>query len=403
MKNAILSAVASYRAEMTRFTRELVSIPTENPPGRFYRECVDALGGEIRSLGLDCRIREVEEREEGAANRTPRFWLESFFGKEGRVLYFHGHYDVVPAADEEQFQPQIEGDILYGRGTSDMKGGIAAMVYALRALKDCDVPLNGRVGLTIVPDEETGGRLGTRHLAENGLLAKDGIGMLTAEPTSGVVWNASRGAVTLRVIVKGLASHVGLQCRGINAFERMLRVGQTLLELKNEVEKRKTAFRIEPEEARNSILMMGGVVEGGNGFNLVPDRCSFTLDRRINPEENLAVEKKRILDVLDRLNIDMEVETIQEGASAGVSEDIPLGRALAESIEDVTEQPARFEMCPGLLEIRFYAERDVPAFAYGPGLLAASHGPGEYVQVSDIEKAAAVYALTAARVLSSNI
>jgi succinyl-diaminopimelate desuccinylase len=147
--------------------------------------------------------------------------------------------------------------------------------------------------------------------------------------------------------------------------------------------------------------MMGGLVEGGDGFNLVPDHCSFTLDRRINPEENLEVEKKRILDVLDRLNaIDIEVETIQEGSSAGVSEDTQLGRALAGSIEEVTGQPARFEMCPGLLEIRFYVGRDQPAFAYGPGLLSVSHGPEEYVKLSDIERAAAVYALTAARVLS---
>jgi succinyl-diaminopimelate desuccinylase len=255
--------------------------------------------------------------------------------------------------------------------------------------------------LTIVPDEETGGRLGTQTIAASGLLAKDGIGMLTAEPTSGIIWNASRGAVTLRVKVRGRASHVGLQYRGVNAFEKMLEVGQALLELKKEVESRKTAYRIEPEEARNSILMMGGVVEGGDGFNLVPDHCSFTLDRRINPEESLEVERKRILDVLDRMDIDIEVETIQEGSSAGVSEDTPLGHALAESVEDVTGEPARFEMCPGLLEIRFYADQDVPAFAYGPGLLSVSHGPEEYIRVSNLERATAVYAITAARLLST--
>jgi succinyl-diaminopimelate desuccinylase len=88
------------------------------------------------------------------------------------------------------------------------------------------------------------------------------------------------------------------------------------------------------------------------------------------------------------------------GSSAGVSEDSQLGRALAASIEDVTGKPARFEMCPGLLEIRFYAEKAVPAFAYGPGLLSVSHGPDEYIRLSDIEASTAVYALTAARFLS---
>jgi acetylornithine deacetylase/succinyl-diaminopimelate desuccinylase family protein len=401
MKDAIQSAVASYRDEMIRFTRELVSIPTENPPGRFYRECIEAVGRKLGELGLEHRIHQVEDRGERTADRLPRFWLESTFGEDGRVLCFHGHYDVVPAAGEEQFRPHLKGDKLYGRGSSDMKGGLAAMIYALRALKDCEVPLRGRIVLTIVPDEETGGRLGTQTIAASGLLAKDGIGMLTAEPTSGIIWNASRGAVTLRVKVRGRASHVGLQYQGVNAFEKMLEVGQALLELKKEVESRKTAYRIEPEEARNSILMMGGVVEGGDGFNLVPDHCSFTLDRRINPEESLEVERKRILDVLDRMDIDIEVETIQEGSSAGVSEDTPLGHALAESVEDVTGEPARFEMCPGLLEIRFYADQDVPAFAYGPGLLSVSHGPEEYIRVSNLERATAVYAITAARLLST--
>jgi succinyl-diaminopimelate desuccinylase len=127
------------------------------------------------------------------------------------------------------------------------------------------------------------------------------------------------------------------------------------------------------------------------------------VDRRINPEESLDVERKRIVDLLDRLKgkgFDIEVETFQEGTSAGVTENNRLGRALATSIEDVTGTPARFEMCPGLLETRFYVDEGMPAFAYGPGLLSVSHGPDEFVRLSDIEASTAVYALTAARLLS---
>lgn len=407
MKNEILSAVASYREELARFTSELVSVPTENPPGHFYRDCMETIGGKLDELDLDYHIHEVAapaaELGEEADSSLPRFWLESFYGNGEQTLYFHGHYDVVPAASEEQFRPQIKGDNLHGRGSSDMKGGIAAMVYGMRALKDCGISVDGRIGLTVVPDEETGGRLGSHYLARAGLLGRGGIGMLTAEPTGGVVWNASRGAVSLLVKVKGRAAHVGLQHQGINAFEKALEVGQAILELKKEVEGWKTSFRIEPEEARSSILMMGGILKGGESFNVVPDQCSFSLDRRINPEESLDAEKGRILDLLDRWkgrDIDIEVDTLQEGRSAGVSEDSHLGRALAASIEDVTGKPARFEMCPGLLEIRFYAEKAVPAFAYGPGLLSVSHGPDEYIRLSDIEASTAVYALTAARFMS---
>src|SRR5262249_9708469 len=144
--------------------------------------------------------------------------------------------------------------------------------------------------------------------------------------------------------------------------------------------------------------------EGGTNFNAVPGACSFTIDRRLNPEEDLGAEKQRLLSVLDgmrRAGIDLEVEVLQEGESAGASPSTPLRRALAESIEAVAGRPAAFAMCPGLLEIRFYARRGVPAFAYGPGLLAVSHGPHEFVKVKGIGRCAAVYALTAARLLTA--
>jgi acetylornithine deacetylase/succinyl-diaminopimelate desuccinylase-like protein len=222
--------------------------------------------------------------------------------------------------------------------------------------------------------------------------------MLTAEPTSGVVWNANRGAITLRINVKGKHAHVGLSCQGINAFERMLVIARELEKLKCEVAERETAFAIHPQAARRSILMMGGECRGGSNFNVVPESCSFTVDRRFNPEEDMETEKRRILDLLDCLRrdgIDHEVEVFQEGASSGVSEDHPLARTLGQAITSVIGRPPSLEMCPGLLENRFYAQRGIPALAYGPGILAVSHGPNEFVPVKNIRDCAAVYALVA--------
>jgi acetylornithine deacetylase/succinyl-diaminopimelate desuccinylase-like protein len=285
-----------------------------------------------------------------------------------------------------------------------MKSGLAAMVYAIAALRDADISLNGRVGLVIVPDEETGGRRGSHYLAEAGLLGQDGVGMLTPEPTSGVVWHANRGAITLRVTVKGKPAHVGLQHEGVNAFDHMLIVAEALRDLKAEVEGRVSAFALEPEAARHSILMMGGRCEGGTNFNVVPAECSFTVERRINPEEDLQAEKARLFDVLDRARsdgIDLDVEILQEAPSSGSAADSPLALAITDSIVAETGRTPAFEMCPGLLEIRFYAQRDMPAYAYGPGLLSVSHGPEEYVEVDKIAACAAIYARTALRLLSA--
>jgi acetylornithine deacetylase/succinyl-diaminopimelate desuccinylase family protein len=402
VQDLIVDAASSYQEEMADFTRELVSIPTENPPGAAYQECVSAIEQRLHALGLEYTVLEVPTPDREVSS-YPRYCLLGFHGSGDRTLYFHGHYDVVPASSKDQFQPSLRNGNLFGRGSSDMKSGLAAMTYALAAIRDCQIPLDGRIGLCLVPDEETGGAGGSQFLADAGLLGKDGIGMLTAEPTSGAIWNANRGALTLRITIKGKSAHVGLQYRGINAFEHMIVVAGALQRLKEEVEQRTTGSRLEPEAARRSILMLGGRCEGGTSFNLVPDECWFTVERRINPEEDLQVEKARIMDLLEGLRhegIDLQVEILQEAVSASSSEDGELARALAGSIEAVTGKPPTFEMCPGLLEIRFYDQQGIPAYAYGPGLLSVSHGPNEFVKVKDISACAAIYALTAARLLS---
>lgn len=226
--------------------------------------------------------------------------------------------------------------------------------------------------------------------------------MLTPEPTSGVIWNANRGAITLRVTVRGRPAHVGLQHQGINAFERMLEVAAGLQALKAEVEGRRTGYRIVPAAAARSILMLGGRVEGGTNFNVVPESCTFTVERRFNPEEDLETEKARLLAVFEearRRGIQLEVEVLQEGPSCGVSEDHPAAQALAETIEAVTGERPAFAMCPGLLETRWYARKGIPAFAYGPGFLEVAHGPNEVVEIERIYQNTLIYALAAARLL----
>ena len=143
--------------------------------------------------------------------------------------------------------------------------------------------------------------------------------MLLAEPTSGVVWNANRGAISLRVRVFGKSAHVGLQHQGANAFERMHLVVERLEQLKREVEQRKTRCNVGAEQMRNSILMLGGLSGGGANFNVVPEQCWFTIDRRINPEEDLDEEKAKLLGVLEqckRDGIPLEWDVLQEGRSA---------------------------------------------------------------------------------------
>ena len=387
-------AIASRRDEMAELTAELVSIDTENPPGRNYERCLRFLGERLEPLGFDA---DIERIDNGNADQDyPRYWLRSVLGDSGPTVYFHGHVDVVPAQSRDQFDPKVTNATIFGRGSTDMKGGLVSMIYAMWALREAEVLLGGRIAFQVVPDEETGGALGSRALSDQGLLVgDDAVAMLTAEPTGGIVWHAYRGAITCRITVRGRQSHVGLQYRGVNAFENMLPVAHAPRDLQAEVEQRVTDYPIEPKEARRSILMMGGEVQGGANFNVVPESFSFTVDRRINPEEDFETEKRRLLEA-----IDADVTVFQEARPAGVSETDPAAVALAKAIAEVCGEPAPFELCPGILEIRFYAERGIPAFAYGPGLLSVAHGPKEFLKRRGLEDVAVVYALTAARLLS---
>lgn len=363
-------------------TQRLIAIPSDNPPGNHYRECADTLLEELVRLGFKDAKREGE-------------CVLASVGTGSRTLYFSGHYDVVPAQRRDQFQPHMKGQNLFGRGSSDMKSGLAAMIYAAAAARDEGLLESGRIGIVLVPDEETAGPRGSRHLEVCGLLGKDGIGMLTPEPTGGVVWNANRGAISLRATMHGKPAHVGRQFEGVNAFERSLPALARLAAIKNEVELRETEYNIAPAAARKSILLIGGQAEGGTNFNVTPDRFSFTIDRRINPEENLEEESRRLRGALEGF----EIETLQQEPAAATPADTPLGAILSRHIASVTGKEAVFEMCPGLLETRFYAARGIPAFAYGPGLLTVSHGPNEFVPVKNITQCALIYALTAVEAL----
>ncbi len=367
---------------MLDLSRRLIAIPSENPPGSHYEDCIRVLLEELDRLGFD---------DVGRAGAC----VLASAGTGPRTLYFSGHYDVVPAQSRDQFQPRIEGANLFGRGSSDMKSGLAAMIHAAAAARDEGLLTRGRIGIVLVPDEETAGPAGSRHLDTAGLLGKDAAGMLTPEPTGGVIWNANRGAISWRVTMRGKSAHVGRQFEGRNAFELAIPALARLIDLKREVELRETLQHIAPPAARRSILMLGGRVEAGTNFNVTPDFCSFTIDRRINPEENLDEEIRRLRETLEGF----EIETLQQEPAAATRAGDPLGVILSRHITSVTGKDPAFEMCPGLLETRFYAARGIPAFAYGPGLLTVSHGPNEFVPIRNIAQCAAIYALTAADVL----
>jgi acetylornithine deacetylase/succinyl-diaminopimelate desuccinylase-like protein len=386
--------------EMARLVEELVALDTENPPGRNLGQCGALLRDAMADLGL---APELVALPPSRALEEPCVVL-GHVGTGGRTVYFHGHFDVVPAQSRAQFQPRREGGRIVGRGTADMKGGLVSLLYGAAAAHGLGLLGDGRIAVHLVCDEETGSVAGSGHLRAAGLIDASAVAMVTPEPTGGVVWHASRGAITLRVEVRGRAAHVGQAHLGVNAFEHMVRVAEPLADLAVELLERRTGYPLEGEEARGSMLVVGGASGSGANFNVVPGAAWFSVDRRFNPEEELDTELGRLTSTIEaaaaRAGADVAVEVLQRQPSAGTDEAHPAAQALARCVAAVEGAPPRFELCPGVLETRWYAQLGIPAFAYGAGRLDVSHGPDEYVDEAAMRRCAAVYALFAADVLA---
>jgi acetylornithine deacetylase/succinyl-diaminopimelate desuccinylase-like protein len=384
---------------MAALLEDLVAIVTENPPGRGLGRCGRLLREVMAGLGFSPELIELppgRDLEEPCVVRGS-------VGAGVRTVYFHGHFDVVPAQSAAQFRPLRADARIVGRGTADMKGGLVSMLYGAAAARELGLLGDGRIVFHLVCDEETGSVAGSGHLREAGMIDPGAVAMVTAEPTGGVVWHASRGAITLRVDVQGRPAHVGQAHLGVNAFERMVRIAEPLATLARKLLERRTDYLLESDDARGSMLVVGGASGSGANFNVVPGTAWFSIDRRFNPEEDLDEELGRLTATIDeaaaRAGAEVSVEILQRQPSASTDERHPTAVALASCVQAVEGATPRFEMCPGVLETRWYAQLGVPAFAYGAGRLDVSHGPDEYIDEAAMRRCAAVYALFAGDVL----
>jgi succinyl-diaminopimelate desuccinylase len=385
--------------EMAALLEHLIAIDTENPPGHGLGRCGRALREVMTGLGLSPELIELPPAR---ALEEPCV-VRGSVGAGARTVYFHGHFDVVPAQSPAQFVPLRSDGRITGRGSADMKGGLVSMLYGAAAARDLGLLDDGRIVLHLVCDEETGSLTGSGHLREAGLIDPGAVAMVTAEPTGGVVWHASRGAITLRVEVRGRTAHVGQAHLGVNAFEQMVQIAEPLADLAHELLARRTDYPLESDEARGSMLVVGGASGSGANFNVVPGAAWFSVDRRFNPEESLEEELTRLTATIEgaaaRAGADVGLEVLQQQPSAATDERDPAGLALASCVAEVEGAPPRFEMCPGVLETRWYAQLGIPAFAYGAGRLDVSHGPEEYIDEAAMRRCAAAYALFAGTVL----
>jgi succinyl-diaminopimelate desuccinylase len=386
--------------EMAELLTRLVACETENPPGRGLAECAEVLREEMGRLGLSPEVIEIEP---SGSIEDPRI-VRGTVGTGNELVYFHGHFDVVPVQDRAQFTAERRSGRIIGRGTADMKGGIVSMLYGAAAATELGLLGDGRIVIHLVCDEETGSAVGSGYLREHNLIDPGALAMMTAEQSGEVIWHAAKGALSMRVDVLGRPIHVGQAFKGVNSFLHMLKVAAPLEAYAQEMSQRHTRYPVGEGEALGTMVVVGGESGGGSSFNVVPAQTFFTVDGRFNPEEDIDAELARITATINDAANDAGAEVSIQVTQVAPPADTPLSskaaRVLGECVTDITGSRARYELCAGCLDTRWYSQLGIPAFGFGPGRLEVSHGPNEYVEEAALRRVAAVYTLFAAELFS---
>lgn len=393
------------RDAQTRFLAELVKVPSDNPPGDCepHAACAAAL---LEERGLTVERHPVPDeitRANGMISAT-NLVVRHRFG-DGPTIALNAHGDVVPPGEgwsSDPYGAAIADGWMTGRGVAVSKSDFATYAFALLALRQCGAPLKGTVELHLTYDEEAGGEIGP------GLLVKEGISKPDLAICAGfsyAVVNAHNGCLHLEVEVNGRSAHAAIPFTGVDALEVATEVLAALYASRKDLAKTVSAT---PGIGSPQITV--GLIKGGINTNVVPDRVTLRLDRRMIPEEDPA-------------NVEAGLRALIEGAvakhagAAVTINRILLARPLVPMPAggDLTEKLCRRATAvmgetigasgvPLYTDARHYAEAGIPTVLYGAGPRtieeANAHRANERLPLSDLFKATDVIALTLLDVLS---
>jgi len=405
--------------EMVEFLRELIAIPTVNPPGENYAACADWLGARLARFDYDVEMVPAEGRPEHTAEHPRVNVIARLRGAPARpLLHFNGHFDVVPVGDGwtvDPFAGTVRDGKIYGRGATDQKAGIAASIFAVEAIRRAGVRLRGAVEQSGTVDEESGGFAGMAYLAERGFVSRDRTDFVVITEPLNVdrVCLGHRGVYWFEVATLGRIAHGSMPFLGVSAISKMTDfLALVERELKPALSLRVTGMPVEPPEARcasiNVNSISGGQPGGGLQTPCVADRCEAILDRRFLIEEPIEEVREEIRDILESLAQDdpdfryrmkdlMTVLPIQTDPAC------KLVTTMASAVRDVLGSEPPLIASPGTYDQKHVMRLGLvdQCIAYGPGMLDLSHQPDEHCRVDHLVQGSKAMALAAMRLLGT--
>jgi succinyl-diaminopimelate desuccinylase len=387
--------------------KRLIQIPTVNPPGENYTEITALLAEEMKAVGLKTKrytVPAAVARQTLPAEQEdyPRYNVLGRWRVRGaaKTIHFNAHYDVVPVSGKwrhgNAFSGQTERGWIYGRGTADMKGSMASLLMALRALRETGTAPLMNVEVSFTADEETDSLLGAEWLVRNAPINPD-YAVVMEGGEEETVCCGHNGVVWLNVIVHGQAAHGSKPEAGVNALEKMAAL---VVELESYKETLAGRSFLTPEgKTMKPTVNLGGVFSAGSGgkVNTVPAEASFSIDRRVLANETVAEAEKELrlflLSAARRIpKCRITIEKISDNHPCFASPDDPFFTAMAATVSRVRRAPAVFNVSTGFNDMHFFSHHlKIPTLGYGPGG-ENYHAVDERARVSDLVDCAKIYA-----------
>ncbi|MBV7394756.1 acetylornithine deacetylase/succinyl-diaminopimelate desuccinylase family protein [Mameliella sediminis] len=412
MTDKLFARIDGTRDDLIALTQDLVRMPTLNPPGAHYREICDYLERRLASSGFACELIRAKGAP-GDSDRYPRWNVVARRegARPGDCVHFNSHIDVVEVGHgwtRDPFGAVLEGDRIYGRGTCDMKGGLAASIIAAECFLAEHPDYAGAIEISGTADEETGGYGGVAHLAHLGYFDPKRVQhVIIPEPLNkDRICLGHRGAWWAEIETKGEIAHGSMPFLGDCAVRHMAAVLHKLeAQLFPSLTERETAMPVTPEAARHSTLNINSIhggepeLEDFDGLPApnVPDSCRMVIDRRFLVEEAYDDVRGEIISLLEDLKasrprFDYEIRDINRIDPSMTAQDAPVVTTVAEAIGDVLGQAPDYVASPGSYDQKHIDRigRLKNCIAYGPGVLELAHKPDEWVGVTDMLDSAKV-------------
>lgn len=375
---------------VVELTQELIRFRSINPPGD-EEPVAEFLAGRLREFGLDAQIQPVEPGRANLIGRLP--------GSGDGGLVLTGHLDVVPSGEQPWAHPPFDAEMadgqIYGRGSADMKGGVAAIVAAAAALAKSEFHPQADLILAFTAGEETG-LFGAKKMAERKSL-QGAKYLVVAEPTDLNVFIAEKGVLWVDIRAAGRTAHGSMPNLGINAVSYIARLIPRL-----------EAYPFPFEESRllGKPTLSVNVIQGGNKTNVVPDLCTVSIDMRTVPSQShealVAGIRRMAGEVAQEFDPDLQVEV------EVVHDEPPVETDRAEAlVKDTVEAVQKVRgAAPEVTGVMFATDAavltptfDLPMVICGPGAPGQAHQPDEHVSVEQLVQAAQIYADLAVRML----